>query len=822
MGQGNDIGAARGSIRISTEQLNEARAVVKSFSSDFERAFAGVSAATAKVEANLASARAATQNFAATATANARNSSAGLRAQLAAAANESNTAYLKSLTPEAKKVTEAFGSVTSQAKQMAAALGFSLGVAGVVQLSRWAVAASQMATAYTRQRVAAVSLAGSQAKLNDLLDSYTSVTGGAVAKSQAMADVTKLQAIGYADTASELENFLTAARGISIAMGSQQDYVIGQLQLAIANQSTMRLDQLGLGVTEVTDRIDQLRAANKELSMEMAYQNAIIGLATEKYGALAKSAAAQASGVEQLSKAWADFTLAQGQSSGGAINQISGRLAKDLQYSADYLEAMDAATKSGNFTAGKNANDAQKAGIARAKAEKSQADFFDSVTSFFQRLSYNMGTSGQTAAQFRAGQYLKYASDRPYTDDSQTGLKPPAPKKDRFDAETIQLIRDWSTGVKEIERNANTQRLAAVAQYEESRTSLIRSYNKTLSREAEDFAISRARQDAAYDKSIADMRRDAGRREAKTVEELGRTVATAEGDAAEQLAEARIDHGKRLAEIEKSFTKDRERAALDHRDRLMDAAGRLDAIAVREEQRNYARQKADAADAHKEQIDKENESYQERIDANAKALAKLIANANDAAQRQLDEARAADEERLSEMVAAYTEQKIQQDEDRARNLQRMAEDHQDQLDELDRQQALRLTQIEDQETEARAKFDAEFEKSLAAKKIQTDAHIAEDKRLTTEAITEFDRWFTNLELATAKFPVLGLGALTPGNVGHPSNADPYVDRKSPAVASRSITLAPGSVVVYGAVGQDEERIGQIVLEKMADWLEENK
>ena len=114
-------------------------------------------------------------------------------------------------------------------------------------------------------------------------------------------------------------------------MGKDTDYVIGQLQLAIANQSFMRLDQIGLGVGEVKNRIKELKSESKGLSTEMAFQSAILGIATEKYGALNESTEAAATGLERLRKVWKDLRLEMGQELEGDVQGIAGGTATYLE-----------------------------------------------------------------------------------------------------------------------------------------------------------------------------------------------------------------------------------------------------------------------------------------------------------------------------------------------------------------------------------------------------------------------------------------------------------------------------------------------------------
>src|SRR5690606_28952191 len=98
--------------------------------------------------------------------------------------------------------------------QALSAVGVSLGAAGVTQLARFAVEADRVATAYRRQTVAARELAGSQERVNALLRTYDQATGGAIGKAQALSDVTRLLAVGLADSTEEMDQFVRAVRGI--------------------------------------------------------------------------------------------------------------------------------------------------------------------------------------------------------------------------------------------------------------------------------------------------------------------------------------------------------------------------------------------------------------------------------------------------------------------------------------------------------------------------------------------------------------------------------------------------------------------------------
>jgi hypothetical protein len=565
--------------------------------------------------------------------------------------------------------------------QALGAVGVSLGTAGAVQLARFVVESAKVATAFERQEVAALSLAGSQDKLNQLLDTYRAATGGAIDDAQALADVTRLQAIGFADSAAELDRFATAARGISLATGQSQDYVISQLQLAIANQSTMRLDQLGLGVSEVKQRIDELKASNKGLTDEMAYQQAILEAANDKFGALADSAAGQKTEVEKLETAWKNLRLEVGQTIGGNVNEVSS----GINFILDAL---------------------------RARIQETNA----------------------LIDEYEATARAPFASRTSIGRVTPTRIDTGAPAID-FEARAESTVQ-WYDEIRDIERQANEQRLDATRQYEEQRTSTIRQYGTALVREAEDFGRQRLRSEQDYAISLQRIHRDIAQREAGQLADLERTIADARTDAAERgaerqialderIAETREASQERIADMEEDFARSRERAQRAYADRLRDAAANLDAVAVREAQRDFRNSRKDAQEDFDERLQEERENEAERLQelnkAHAKqtadegrALQKRIDDANAAYQRQLADARAADAQRLEDMAADRAIRLKRENEDRATRLARLAEDHAAQLTEMARAHGERMTQIAEQEAEELA----------AANKAQDERMIA--------------------------------------------------------------------------------------------------
>lgn len=372
-------------------------------------------------------------------------------------------------------------------------------------------------------------------------------------------------------------------------------------------------------------------------------------------------------------------------------------------------------------------------------------------------------------------------------------------QQEAINAELLKAQVNYYQSVQRIEQQAAEQRLDATRQYEQQRTSTIRQYELTLARDAEDFARQRARAVTQFGRQVAQVQEEAARREAEW-----------QADLDERIAEVRADGNERLAEIEEDYQRQRERSAEQHRETLLGAAARLDARAVLEEQRRYAREQRDAGEAHQDRISDEQESLAERI-----------AQEQEAHQERLQEARDADARRLVEMQEAFDEQQRIEDEDREIRLARMAQDHNDQLVEMDRAHQERLTQIDRHAAQERVELDQAFAAQLADLKLHNVAWIQEQKRLQDASTELFQQmwgdWRKTMEEAyRATQPLFDVPTRDQTRWQAPSllspDTWPSMQGGIPAQASAasrttSVTVEAGAIVVNEAT-----RPGQTAVE----------
>lgn len=729
--------------------------------------------------------------------------------------------------------------VQQSSQRMSRALGFvgqatgiTFGAAAIAQIGRFALEADKVATSYARQSVAALNLAGSQQKLNDLLSTYERVTGGAIDKAQALADVTRLQAVGFADSVAELEEFARAARGISVATGQSQEYVISQLQLAIANQSTLRLDQLGLGVAEVKERIDELKEANRGLTDEMAYQQAILELANQKFGVLVDSAAGQASGIEKLTTAWANLRLEVGKAVQGPLNTAGTRLAERLDATAEVIN-IERTRQARNQTGIVPGGLTTETNIAGARAilvqlQQGLAHVMEDIESgavpasetgpLLIELNAKIRAATQTIAGLSA-QRLLATGDLPQAGPNVTGGGAGIVSPAQRTKEQINAAADHARAIRDIERQANAERLDATRQFEEQRASVIRQYGLAVSREAEDFATNRRRQEEDFNKSLIDIRRDGARREARAIEDLQRDITRAQEDSSERIADLRQDANRRLAEIDEDFKEDQARRERDFRDDQLSAAGRLDAIALLELRKDRAKQLQDAKKANEEQKRDLKEQLEERIQDEQEALDKRTRQAQEAFDRQLQDAREADEQRIADMKADSDLRKEREDEDRRVRLGRMAEDHRLQMDELARQQALRLAQIDEQERLELASEEEAFGDRLAELEIFTDAWLAKQRRWQAEGLRLLEDY---LEEQAKLFAGVVQGPQPQNPLITPGKFPRLLDTPPVASSSSRVSSFNGdiNVVIAGSTNMGESEMYRVARQAFVDALEE--
>lgn len=665
--------------------------------------------------------------------------------------------------------------------ELGSAIGISLGIAGIVQLGRAFNELTTQAAQVERLRDNFDDLAQGVGQSGDaMLDAMRVASRGMVSDADLVLNANRALVTGVADSAQEIGQLLEIARVRGQALGISTQEAFTRLVQGIGKREKEILDELGivLNLNDVYDEFAQKLGTTADALSEAQKTQAFFNAVVEDS---------------------ADILKDVGDQAGNAADKIEKqKIAVDnLRQALGELFVEGQTTSAGFWTT-----------------------MIDGLTQYVKALQQiqNQGFGFVPRATFP---------------NAPPGLGgPPAPSVrrgvagPRFTPEQEELIIQRDADLRGLEADSQKARVEAETDYLESVADVERDHQQRMLREGEDFASSRQRQEQDFQAGILEIRREGAQREEKAAADLARTLNRARADSEERIAEAREDTNERLAELDEDFQRAQARRQQEFEDDMLSAAGRLDAIALLELRKDRARQLKDAEEAHEEQRDDLQKQLQERIDDENEALAKIIAQANEARARQLEDGRKADEQRIIDMQADFAERKRREDEDRVIRLTRLADDHQARLDEMARQHQLDLDQIGIHEQEKRDKIEEEFNKESKL----NDAWIKENKRVADNAILDFTRAMDNIALRAAG--LLGLTAMTGGSRGHPSTADPYVDR--PMVpgssiaytppynprggweASRTVNIQPGGIVINGD-GLNEQEVVEILVNRLEEW-----
>jgi hypothetical protein len=184
-----------------------------------------------------------------------------------------------------------------------------LSLQGAQQAAQQAVAIAELGTQARRTDESFRILSGGAQQATANINAIKEAGGGALTSLQAMDLADQAISLHLANTAQGFGDITRAAREIALVSPTIHDLgeAVSQLGLFAANPTSFaRADQLGLGATEVKDRMKELQAANAGLDDSQAKLQASMQLLDEKFGAILDSSEAAASGVEKFKVAVSD------------------------------------------------------------------------------------------------------------------------------------------------------------------------------------------------------------------------------------------------------------------------------------------------------------------------------------------------------------------------------------------------------------------------------------------------------------------------------------------------------------------------------------
>lgn len=144
------------------------------------------------------------------------------------------------------------------------------------------------------------------------LEAMRRAVGGALTESEMMAGANRLLSMGLADNANELENMSRMAVMLGGSTRSASES-IEEFSLLLANQSILRLDTFGISGAKVRERIEELMEADKNLTREQAFLNAVMEEGTRKVQALEAAGVKATTAAQDLGTAFRGLREAIGE-----------------------------------------------------------------------------------------------------------------------------------------------------------------------------------------------------------------------------------------------------------------------------------------------------------------------------------------------------------------------------------------------------------------------------------------------------------------------------------------------------------------------------
>lgn len=109
-----------------------------------------------------------------------------------------------------------------------------------------------------------------------ILDDLRRATEGMVSDTELMASSNRFLSMGLANTGAEASKLSRIAVTLGAAMGKDASAAMEEFALLLANQSIPRLDTFGISAGRVRTQIQELQAANKNMSRETAFMKAVM------------------------------------------------------------------------------------------------------------------------------------------------------------------------------------------------------------------------------------------------------------------------------------------------------------------------------------------------------------------------------------------------------------------------------------------------------------------------------------------------------------------------------------------------------------------
>jgi hypothetical protein len=170
------------------------------------------------------------------------------------------------------------------------------------------------------------------------IEALRTATRGMVSDDDLLAAGNEFLATGLATTSEELARLTNMSTQLGIAMGKGPAEAMSSFATVLTNQSTRALKEFGISATDVRNRVDELTAADKNLSKEDAFRQAVMEAGTalmtkigDQSGTTAAGMARISSSIENLKNVAGDALLPIANMFLGFANDLIGKYGPQIE-----------------------------------------------------------------------------------------------------------------------------------------------------------------------------------------------------------------------------------------------------------------------------------------------------------------------------------------------------------------------------------------------------------------------------------------------------------------------------------------------------------
>ena len=333
-----------------------------------------------------------------------------------AALNQVEGAQVKTV-----KTTKQLGAQTKEATAQASEGWATLatGINQATQIMRTVVEVGKAVYDMARQSAELEFMAGKFDRLSlsigttsdVLLEDLRKATQGTRSDMELMASASDFMALGFAKTSDEAVRLSTVAGALNMNMN--------QLVLTLANQTTMRFDQLGVSVVGFQEKVDAL--VKSGMSANAAFQEAFLRQAEEQIQKVGNAADSSLGGLMQMESAFKNLSDVMKTDFADSMNEIAPLLtdvANGLTAAAqnginyrDVMRQMKSALDAGVISTADYNRVMKEMGVNSAKGTVS-AEKLQVATEFLSDAYAKTGATVDMAAKSQIDYYIKLAQTK--------------------------------------------------------------------------------------------------------------------------------------------------------------------------------------------------------------------------------------------------------------------------------------------------------------------------------------------------------------------------------------------------------------------------